>query len=89
MKTLLKTVNVSGDATNIDYNQFLTLMGNKMLARDSKEEMLKAFKLFDQEGKGKIGFNNLKRVARELGESLTDQELQEMYVHVALLIMSD
>jgi Ca2+-binding EF-hand superfamily protein len=40
--------------------------------------MLKAFRLFDPENTGLITFESLKRVAMELGEDLTDEELKEM-----------
>ncbi|KAL3265823.1 hypothetical protein HHI36_010019 [Cryptolaemus montrouzieri] len=62
----------------ISYDDFLELMSVKMSEKDSKEEILKAFRLFDDDDTGKITFKNLKRVAKELGENLTDEELQEM-----------
>merc|ERR1712150_195749 len=62
----------------IDFQEFLEMMTAKMGEKDSREEILKAFRLFDDDETGKISFRNLKRVAKELGESMSDEELQEM-----------
>jgi len=62
----------------IEYEEFLKMMTHKILNRDPKDEILKAFRLFDDDETGKISFKNLKRVAKELGERMTDEELQEM-----------
>ncbi|XP_012370815.1 calcium-binding protein 1-like [Octodon degus] len=62
----------------MNFSDFLTMMTQKMSEKDTKEEILKAFKLFDDDETGTISFRILKRVAKELGENLTDEEPQEM-----------
>lgn len=46
-----------------------------ILARDPLDELRRAFRLFDNEGRGKISLRDLRRVAKELGEGLGDDEL--------------
>ncbi|XP_063702135.1 uncharacterized protein LOC134832150 [Culicoides brevitarsis] len=65
-------------ASKLSFEDFLGLMTSKIAEKDAKEEILKAFRLFDDDQTGAISFKNLKRVAKELGENLTDEELSEM-----------
>ncbi|KAH9574724.1 hypothetical protein CY35_01G074100 [Sphagnum magellanicum] len=62
----------------IEFDEFVKMMTDKMGERDSKEKILSAFQLFDTDGTGKISFTNLKRVSKNLGQILTDDELLEM-----------
>ncbi|NXY21258.1 CETN2 protein, partial [Atrichornis clamosus] len=77
IKKMISDIDKEGTG-KISCNDFLAVMKQKMAEKDSTEEILKAFKLFDDDETGKISFKNLKRVAKELGENLTDEELQEM-----------
>ena len=77
IKKMISDIDKDGNGT-IDFNEFLDMMTAKMSEKDSREEILKAFRLFDDDEKGKICFRNLKRVAKELGETMTDEELVEM-----------
>jgi len=40
--------------------------------------MLKCFRIFDNGETGKIEHRDLKRVAKELGENMTDDEIEDM-----------
>eukprot|EP00976_Prorocentrum_cordatum_P051003 1029902-Prorocentrum_minimum.AAC.7 len=77
IKKMIADIDKDGSGT-IDFEEFLQMMTAKMGERDSREEIMKAFRLFDDDETGKISFKNLKRVAKELGENMSDEELQEM-----------
>ncbi|KAI8928691.1 hypothetical protein BC831DRAFT_447000 [Entophlyctis helioformis] len=62
----------------IDFDDFNKVMTERILDRDPLEEIRKAFQLFDDDGSGKISLRNLRRVAKEIGENLDDEELQAM-----------
>lgn len=56
-------------------------------SRGAQDEIMKIFALFDEDGTGGISFRNLKRVATELGENLTDDELQVRKCVIDVLLM--
>jgi Ca2+-binding EF-hand superfamily protein len=67
IKKMISDIDKDGSGT-IDFSEFLEMMTAKMSERDSREEILKAFRLFDDDETGKISFRNLKRgkIARVL-----------------------
>ena len=53
----------------------LRSVSERILARDPMEEIRRAFQLFDDDNTGKISLRNLRRVAKEIGDRLEDDEL--------------
>ena len=53
-------------------------MARKMKDTDSEEEIREAFKVFDKDGNGYISAAELRHVMTNLGEKLTDHEVDEM-----------
>ena len=51
-----------------------------MGSKETQEEVEKAFLLFDKDRTGKISLDNLREIANELGQKLTDDELMDMLI---------
>jgi len=62
----------------MDFEDFAKIMSERILARDPMDEIRRAFQLFDDDNTGKISLRNLRRVAKEIGDRLEDDELQAM-----------
>lgn len=63
---------------NYHFSYYLKLKSEK----ESDEEIERAFQLFDKNGTDEITFENLKEIAKELGETMSDDELKLM-IHEA------
>ncbi len=60
---------------NIDFEEFFDMMTAHMSDKDTREDITKVFRLFYNDEMGNIKLRNLKRVAKELGETMTDEKL--------------
>ena len=62
----------------IKFDEFVLCMKDRMQNKGTREEVMKIFALFDDEQSGRITFRNLKRVAMEIGENISDEDLRDM-----------
>ncbi|XP_064623000.1 calmodulin-A-like [Lineus longissimus] len=78
LRKIISEVDVNG-STTIEFDEFCHMMNKQKLKCPHPGEDLKmAFKVFDKDGNGFISFEELKHVMTQLGEKLTDEEVQEM-----------
>merc|ERR1711977_521181 len=73
LKKMVSDVDNDGNGT-IEFNEFLQIMTGKMGEKDSREDIEKVFKLFDDDSTNKISFRNLARVAEELRDMINQAD---------------
>ncbi|XP_050407258.1 calmodulin [Patella vulgata] len=70
---------VDTDKNNlIDFPEFLTYMAKTLSKKESPDTVLEAFAVFDKDNNGFISARELRHVMTNLGERLTDEEVDEM-----------
>ena len=74
---MIVDLDADGNGT-IDFGEWLGLMTKRVTDRDSRAYINKIFALFDDQRTGFISIKNLRRIAQELGENVSEQELQEL-----------
>ncbi|XP_078612782.1 uncharacterized protein LOC144882674 [Branchiostoma floridae x Branchiostoma japonicum] len=77
LQDMINEVDTDGDGT-IDFTEFLTMMTQKMKDMHKEDELRDSFKVFDKDGNGVISAEELRQVMTNLGEKLTDEEVDEM-----------
>lgn len=63
---------------NLSLNEFVALMSKNMNQIDSIENVRDAFRVFDVNNTGQISSQELRHVATNLGEKLSEEEANEM-----------
>jgi Ca2+-binding EF-hand superfamily protein len=74
---------LENEGSQIDFDTFLRAITDKLGDKETRGGIKKIFELFDDDNSGTINLNNLKRVAKELGETMTGDELKEMLERAA------
>lgn len=74
---LVDEIDIDGNG-EIDFLEFLQMMATKYPATNSDEDLIEAFKIFDSNDNGVITSNELRRIMQNLGERLTDEEIEDI-----------
>lgn len=68
----------SGGDGNLDFPEFVNMMGQRMRQTSSEEKLLEAFRVFDPEGKGFIATAEITEALTTLGNPLNTREMSEL-----------
>jgi myosin regulatory light chain 12 len=59
----------------INFTQFLSMMGQHLLQLDAEQDLLEAFASFDDEDKGWVKVDDVRKALQEMGDRMNAQEV--------------
>ena len=62
----------------MDTQGFINMMSNEIKDTDNEKDLIDAFQEFDKDGKGFISVMELRHILANMGEKLTDNEVEQM-----------
>merc|ERR1712150_447784 len=77
LEDIMNEFDTSGNK-KIEFAEFLTLMSKKIKEVDEKDRVIQVFRTFDKDEDGFISFGDLRYVMVGLGETLSDDEINQM-----------
>ncbi|XP_074590154.1 calmodulin-1-like [Curcuma longa] len=77
LREMIQEVDADGNGT-IELGEFLNLMAKKVKETNVEEELKEAFKVFDKDQNGFISASELRNGMINLGEKLSDEEVEQM-----------
>ena len=64
--------------TGLTYDEFVEKLTNKLQDRESERSTERSYELFVEDSKGTLDYNVLKRVANNIGDQTSDEDLQRL-----------
>merc|ERR1711874_208043 len=77
IQEMMNEIASTGDS-KIDFPEFLNLISRKMKDGNMEVELRQAFRVFDRSGDGLVDTDELRHVMTNLGEKLTNEDVDEM-----------
>jgi centrin-3 len=64
--------NAENGQSHLDFYEFLEVMSNRISSKDNRTDLKKVFAMLDEDNRGFISIDTLKKVAKDLGDNIDE-----------------